>query len=66
MYTKIFNWPAFHSVKMQKQVLLIRIVFDMGKFVILAGTGSIWVIFLVARMVPPSFIDLGPKLRVLP
>ena len=24
-----------------------------------------WVIFLVARTVPPSFVDYGPKLRVL-
>ena len=31
------------------------------------GTGplSLWVIFMLARTVPPSFVDHGPKLRVL-
>ena len=29
------------------------------------GPLSMWVIFLVAQMVPPSFVDHGPKLRVL-
>ena len=31
----------------------------------LLGPLSMWVIFLVAQMVPPSFVDHGPKLRVL-
>ena len=26
---------------------------------------SFWVIFLMARTVPPSFVEIGPKLRVV-
>ena len=29
------------------------------------GPLSFWVIFLMARTVPPSFVEIGPKLRVV-
>ena len=29
------------------------------------GPLSFWVIFLIARTVPPSFVEIGPKLRVV-
>merc|ERR1712107_302632 len=29
------------------------------------GPLSFWVIFLMARTIPPSFLEIGPKLRVV-
>ena len=35
------------------------------KFFYVPGPLSFWVIFLMTRTVPPSFVEIGPKLRVV-